>query len=89
MDVCILHKDKRIGLSLLCIALQNNDKNSKYNNYKKIYQLFFINSICTSKFSINSSLFFLVVTIDITANLNYILLVTEKVTTCTQKKFQR
>ena len=32
---------------------------------------------------------FLVVTIDITTNLNYILLVTKKVTTCTQKKIFR
>lgn len=45
MNGCILHKDKRTGLSLPFIALQNNDKNSKYNNYKKIYQLLFINSI--------------------------------------------
>lgn len=32
--------------------------------------------------------FFLVVTIDITTNLNYIILVTKKVTTCTQKNFR-
>ena len=86
MNVCISHKDKRTALSLLCIALQNNDKNSKYNNYKKSISYFSSTQFCTTKFSVNASLLFLAVTIDITTSLNYILFVTKKVTTCTQKK---